>query len=77
MGTTGRNARKVEVVDRSLPDPEVEPTISMKRTAAVLDISLSLAYEMAKDGAIPTRRFGSRIVVLTAPLVEMIRTPAA
>jgi excisionase family DNA binding protein len=55
-----------------LPMPEDEPTITVTRTARVLGISRSSAYEAIGRGEIPAIRFGNRIVVPTAALRALL-----
>ena len=45
-------------------------TITVPEAARMLGISRGLAYEMAREGAIPTLRFGRRMVI---PLVAIER----
>lgn len=51
---------------RTLPDPAVEPTISVRRAAAILGISVRHGYVAIKSGDIPSIRVCQRIVVPTA-----------
>lgn len=53
-------------VPRTIPDAETEPTITVKRTAAVLGISIRHAYAAIGRGEIPSIRVGRSIVVPTA-----------
>lgn len=56
--------------DRSLPDPHLEPTITVSRAGAVLGISRAQAYRLARTGKIPTIHLGlTRIVVPTARFI--------
>ena len=61
------------------------PTMTVDGAASFLGISRSTAYVLCtryretggRDG-LPNARFGSRVVVLTVPLLELVRlTPAA
>lgn len=55
---------------RSLPDPALEPTISVERAGAILGVSRAQAYRLAATGQIPTLRLGRRRrVVPTARLI--------
>ncbi len=45
-------------------------TITVPEAARMLGISRGLAYEMAREGTIPTLRFGRRMVI---PLVAIER----
>lgn len=58
-----------------LPDPRVEPTISIVRTGRILGISRNIAYEAAKSGQIPTIPVGRRRLVPTAKLLELLGSP--
>ena len=53
--------------DRSLPDPDVEPTITIPRAGRILGMSRNAAYAAAKDGRLPVIAISrNRMVVLTA-----------
>lgn len=62
---------------RVLPDPMARPTLTVPETAALLGLSRNSAYEAAERGEIPTIRIGRRILVPTARLLDLLRTPAA
>lgn len=51
---------------RTIPDPSADPTIKVKRAAAILGISLRHAYTAIESGEIPSIRVGRAIVVPTA-----------
>lgn len=53
-------------ISRTLPNPAVEPTISVRRAAAVLGISIRHAYVSVEREEMPSIRVGQRIVVPTA-----------
>lgn len=55
---------------RRIPDAATEPTISVKRAASVLGISVRHAYAAAERGEIPSIRVGRSIVVPTARFLE-------
>lgn len=59
-------------VDRTLPDPAAEPTINVKRAAAVLGISVRHAYVGVERGEIPSIKVGTRIVVPTARFLALL-----
>jgi len=61
-----------EAVERKLPDPTVEPTITIDRTAPLLGISRASAYAAARSGEIPTIRIGRRLLVPTAALRKLL-----
>lgn len=48
------------------------PTCSVEDAAELLGIGRSTAYAAAREGTIPARRLGRRLVVPTAPLLEML-----
>lgn len=63
---------------RALPDPLVEPTISLTRAAAILGCGRSTVYDAARSGALPTIRVGARLLVPTARFLDHYQlTPAA
>lgn len=47
-------------------------TVSVSETAAILSISRGQAYAMANDGTLRVLRIGSRLVIPTDQLREMI-----
>jgi excisionase family DNA binding protein len=57
----------------ALPDPATEPTLRVERAGQLLGISRSSAYEAARSGQIPALRFGRRLVVPTAALLELLK----
>ncbi len=57
--------------DRSLPDPDVEPTIPIQRAGRILGISRSSAYKAAREGRLPLIEVSaSRRVVNTAEFLD-------
>lgn len=67
---------------RTIPDAASEPTISAKRAAAVLGISIRHAYAAIERGEIPSIRVGRKVVVPTARFLAQYsdlvpETPAA
>ncbi|SCL17697.1 DNA binding domain-containing protein, excisionase family [Micromonospora nigra] len=52
--------------NRAIPDPAAEPTITVKRAALVLGISIRHAYVAAERGDLPSIRVGRKVVVPTA-----------
>ncbi len=50
-------------------------TISVERTAEVLGLGRTAAYEAARRGEFPTRRLGRRIVVPVPALLEWLGVP--
>ena len=60
--------------DRSIPDPNVEPTITIPRAGRILGMSRNAAYAAARDGRFPTIELSAtRRVVLTADFLERYR----
>jgi excisionase family DNA binding protein len=65
-------------MNRSLPDPRDEPTLTVARVAAILNVSKAYVYVLINDGEIPSLKVGSRIVIPTAKLLAKYElTPAA
>ena len=53
--------------DRSIPDPNQEPTITVPRAGRILGMSRNAAYAAAKDGRFPVIAISpNRVVVITA-----------
>jgi excisionase family DNA binding protein len=50
-------------------------TISVEDAARLLGISRGLAYEAARRGELPVIRFGRRLLVPRARLLELVGTP--
>jgi excisionase family DNA binding protein len=46
--------------------------LTVEEAAKLLRISRSLAYDMAKAGTLPTVRLGSRLIVPTERLLQML-----
>ncbi len=60
--------------DRSLPDPDLEPTITIPHAGRILGMSRNAAYAAAKDGRIPTIAISrSRRMVLTGEFLTRYR----
>lgn len=57
---------------RALPDPSIEPTISVERAARILGCGRATAYAMANGGTLPVLRCGRRVVVSSAGLLRML-----
>ncbi len=63
--------------DRTLPDPNLEPTITITRAGQILGMGRTTAYAAARDGRFPTIAISpARLVVITADFLEAVR-PAA
>jgi excisionase family DNA binding protein len=52
--------------DRTLPDPRLEPTISVARAARILDVSPRAVYQAIKAGQCPSATVGRRVLIPTA-----------
>jgi excisionase family DNA binding protein len=55
-----------------VPDPKIRPTVSVEEAGQILGISRGAAYRAARTGELPTLRFGRRLIVPTARLLEML-----
>lgn len=55
-----------------LPDPRLEPTLSIVRAGRLLGVSRNTAYEAARSGQIPTIPVGRRRLVPTVKLLELL-----
>jgi len=56
----------------TLPDPKVEPTVTVERAGEVLNLGRSSAYAGVRSGEIPSIRIGRRVLVPTARLLAML-----
>lgn len=60
-----------------LPDPNVQPTMSVwPEAAGILRLSKASAYAAAERGEIPTIRIGRRLLVPTAALRRLLQLDA-
>jgi hypothetical protein len=58
--------------DRSIPDPNTEPTITIPRAGRILGMSRNAAYAAAKDGRLPVISISrTRMVVHTDDFLTM------
>ena len=58
-------------IDRSIPDPNLEPTITIPRAGQILGMCRSSAYAAARDGRLPVIALSrARHVVNTAEFLE-------
>jgi len=61
----------------AVPDPALEPTLSVVRAGAFCGLGRSASYEAARRGELPTIRFGQhRLVVPTAALRRLLALDA-
>lgn len=56
----------------TIPDPRLQPTLTIEEAASVLGIGRSAAYSAARRGEIPSLRLGRTIRVPTAALLELL-----
>lgn len=50
-------------------------TVTVQEAAGILGISRGLAYQMAREGKIPTIRFGKRLVVPKWAIEYLLKQP--
>lgn len=55
-----------------LPNPAVEPVLSVERAGAFIGLGRSAAYDAVRRGDLPSLRLGRRIVVPTARLRALL-----
>ncbi len=51
-------------------------TISVPAAARIVGVSRRAGYRAAERGELPTRRFGKKVVVPVAVLIEMLSSPS-
>jgi excisionase family DNA binding protein len=56
----------------AIPDPAVQPTVTVEEAGDAIGISRASAYEGVRNGEIPSIRVGRRIVVPTAALRRLL-----
>jgi len=56
----------------AIPDPRVQPTLTVPVAGGFLGLGRDSAYNAAKRGEIPTIRIGRRLVVPTAALLTLL-----
>jgi len=64
----------VQDVQRSLPDPESTPTLSVHRAAAVLGIAPRTLYDAINRGEFECIRVRRRVLISTSYLVRLLTT---
>jgi hypothetical protein len=68
----------VERIDRSIPDPDEEPTITVKRYAQIMGIGLRTAYAAIDAGEVPVIVLGRRRIIPTRQaLAKLMNNTAA
>jgi len=65
-------ARYPRAKPAEIPDPAVEPTVTIERASSILGIGRGLAYAAAKRGEIPVLHLGRALRVPTAELLKML-----
>jgi excisionase family DNA binding protein len=55
---------------------DLPPLLSVEQASALLGISRSVGYRAAASGDLPTLRWGRRVYVPTARLLELLGLPA-
>jgi predicted DNA-binding transcriptional regulator AlpA len=62
--------------DRSRPDPEEEPTLSLPRVASILGVSAAAVYKWHAEDRLPFAviELGGRYVVPTIPFLKWLDT---
>jgi excisionase family DNA binding protein len=54
------------------PDPETKPTLTVEEAGAVLGVSRSVAYDMARDGRLPVIRANTRLLIPTQAFLRWL-----
>jgi hypothetical protein len=67
----------VERVDRSIPNPDEEPTISVKRYAQIMGIGLRTAYAAIDAGEVPVIVLGRRRIIPTRQALAKLMSNSA
>jgi excisionase family DNA binding protein len=57
----------------TIPDPAVQPTVTVEFTGEALGVSRASAYEAVRKGEIPSIKIGRRVVVPTAALRRLLK----
>jgi hypothetical protein len=65
----------VERIDRRIPDPEEEPTLTAKRYAAIMGVGLRSVYAAIDAGQVPCIRVGRRVVIPTRQALASLLRP--
>ena len=68
--TVAREAHRAP--DRSVPDPEVEPTMTVPAAGGWMGLGRASSYEAARAGVIPTIKVGRRLLVPTAKFRDLL-----
>jgi excisionase family DNA binding protein len=59
----------------ALPDPRVQPTLTVEEAAVILGIGRGTAYEAVQTGALPGLRIGRRLLIPTAAIHRLLGFP--
>jgi excisionase family DNA binding protein len=54
------------------PDPVEKPTLTVEEAGAVLNVSRTVAYAMARDGRLPVIRANTRLIVPTQAFLNWL-----
>jgi excisionase family DNA binding protein len=65
-------SRRSHLARPEVPDPAVQPTMTVREVTRVLGVSKSCAYEAVSRGQLPVIAIGRRRLVPTAKLREML-----
>ena len=65
------------MIEPTCMQTETRMTVSVEEAARLLGIGRSLAYEMVREGKIPSLRFGRRVVVPLKALEDLLRSTTA
>jgi excisionase family DNA binding protein len=57
---------------RTMPDPEQTPTVTVTEAARILGISRNTAYRAVEAGTLPALRYGHKLLVPTARLRALV-----
>src|SRR5205823_2473927 len=68
----GAVASRVPGGPMTLPDPRVDPVLTVVEAGALLKLSRSASYRAAHRGDLPTIHLGSRLLVPTAALWRLL-----
>lgn len=60
-----------------VPAAALPALLSVTKAAEILGISRASAYRYAASGDLPTRRFGGRVYIVTARLMDIVEGVAA
>ena len=64
--------RRPPAPETRVPDPALQPTLSIEDAGRLLGVSRTTAYKAAKTGDLPTIQIGGRKLVPTARLRDLL-----